>query len=385
MKSKVLLNLFETQEEDISLSEMISHCTQLKIAPHDNRPPNICKKCIKNLNISYEFRQLAQESDEKFRQMALSQESDDKKQILIVVDVQPVEEMVDDCLENTLTSYKTSAELEEGELNVISDQKQSPEPSLFFLSPFEVVAVDSTEIGESKMPERQENVEAEKREMQKETENIKSSTKCEPNKNVDKRKSSTKKKIDKKSEKRLNTSNRIMRFGVNCWECYKCKSKFHSLNYLRRHLNDHRDATPNECMVCELHYSNRRFKRHLCTGKSIQCEYCSEELTSMDQLTRHLESDHKSQVIITKCNQIRCKKRFPMKLLLEWHLQLHSKQFMSFVCPVCNMGFSRVTSYDTHLKSHSDKPRKFTYFGKIFHSKPIKSYSGFFRFRISLR
>lgn len=343
-KSKAMLALFEIRKEKISLVEMISHCTQLKFTPNDNRPQNVCRKCIKNLNISYEFSQLAKESEENFRQMVLSQESTLKEE----------------SEQSNHITFKVTCELKyesSDDVDTFDDDIGYEESTTIVKEPEEskeIVPIEKATICENR-PEIQPKTNDTKPDKK---------TKRQPAKKVAKKKK--KKNEEKNRTKEMDGSWYVMRSGKDCWECFKCRTKFNALSKLRLHIKEHIAATPNECTVCELYYSNKEFKRHLCIGKSIQCEYCSEEITSIEQLTRHLESDHKNQVIVTKCTEFRCKKRFPMKLLLEWHLQLHNRRFMSFVCAICKAGFSIKFSYIAHLKTHSNEKRKFIKFFFVF-------------------
>lgn len=68
-------SLFEKQRGGITPAEMIFHCIQLTIDPSDERPSNICRKCIKDLNISYKFCDLIRKSETKFQQMVSKQQT----------------------------------------------------------------------------------------------------------------------------------------------------------------------------------------------------------------------------------------------------------------------------------------------------------------------
>lgn len=303
-----LSSLFETHKKGIQLAEMISCCTQLKIASNDNRPPNICKKCIKNLSISYEFRQLAQESEEKFRQMVLSQEKEFKMES-------------DDSMGGDI---EFKEELFSFEDNTFTEHDQSESDDFKRLTAF----IDPTAICVNQP---------------------KTDLKIEHAKPI----KSSKRQSNKKVRKKKSTKKKSKWCFASKFECHKCKTELSTPSDLRSHLKEHVDATPNECNVCQMFFSNKNFERHLCKGKIIQCEYCSKEFTSMEQLTRHLENDHKNHLIMSKCGQPKCKKRFAMKLLLEWHVQLHSNRFMSFVCAICQSGFSRLSSYEAHMLLHT--------------------------------
>lgn len=321
-ESKVMLSLFDVREKKISLAEMIADCTQLTITPNDNRPQNICRKCIQNLTTSHEFCQLAKESEEKFRQMlesqeqalkAESEESDSSVFAVKTENIQLKEEKCDDSDDN----------IPDGNEMATDEEDDPSKPLTVFVNPADIVENQS--------------------EVERKIKKVKSN------------KSSISRKKKKPAKRSSSSRGQIMRYGTN-WECFKCKVKPSSLGNLRLHLQKHREATPNECTVCGYFFSTPNFNEHLCRGQSVQCQYCPnpELFDSTIKLLKHLENDHSNQIAVNKCDQFLCNKRLPMKTLYDWHLALHNRRFMSFVCSICGSGYSRLTSYKMHMQSHSE-------------------------------
>lgn len=76
-KSNSLCDIFNVKKNKISLAEMVSFCLQLPVASGDDRPSNICSKCIPNLNVAYEFCKLASVSEKKFEQWTQSTQTNE--------------------------------------------------------------------------------------------------------------------------------------------------------------------------------------------------------------------------------------------------------------------------------------------------------------------
>lgn len=132
------------------------------------------------------------------------------------------------------------------------------------------------------------------------------------------------------------------------FECYVCKEPMVSLAEVRMHLPEHDVAPSKKCVICRESLTDDQLRFHLCRSgdKIISCEYCSQTFVSISSVMSHLENDHRDQRI-HKC--LDCKKYFSMKILMEYHNQLHEKKGKrEHICPTCNKAFFE----SSHLKSH---------------------------------
>lgn len=301
-----LRNLFDVKYKEITLSEMISFCTQLIVQPHDNRPSTICAKCFEKLEIAYEFCSLAKSSEEKFQRMISSQSQQstpsDPLQSIESVLVKHEDENDTLCVINGV----------ENQLKVeIKEESDADE-----VQPLDLVTV------------------------------------CLPEKTVKRRtKSSWKPTSAPPPTSYKNNNTKLKRF-----ECYKCKLKSRSVRFIQIHMKVHHDATPHQCSICGMHFSKEHFDRHLCKGRTIQCEYCTESFKTTLSLLEHLKQ-HKNQLVITSCSH--CKMLAPMKILFEFHTRHHHKA-KAYRCEVfgCDRSFDVRTALHKHRYMHKKEKRE---------------------------
>lgn len=276
-------NLFETRHRATTLSEMMSFCTQLALQENDSsRPSNICRPCIENLRTAYYFCKLAKASEEKFREFYLSQQS-------VTIFAEPVESNL---------GKKGECENIDGEANFENSQSLT---TIDEYSKIKIEDSDDETINMNQKPKRGGSI------------------------------------------KPYGNSEVLRRKDIK-WQCYKCQVDMPFLEFLRIHMKGHNDGTPHECTVCGLHFSKRRFDRHLCMGESVPCEYCAETFNSTVKLLEHLEM-HKNDLEISRCKL--CRKNLPMKKLHEFHLHHHHKAKPN-ICPFCNKRFNTRSGMTVH-------------------------------------
>lgn len=308
-----LTNVFTTRKKGISLAEMISYCTQLSINQRDNRPSKICGKCMTDLKVAYKLCNLAKASEERFQQIDLSQQ---------IAPPFPFE-----CVETLLDKDEIKQECSD-------DNKET-------FSPLDEVPKTQIEIDENEKTLVIETIE-----IPAETER---SSRLKVRKTKEKIKSKIKTKI--KKQPKAEVQKKIKKF----WECHKCKIKPSLYIDLLAHIKNHAEATSQECIVCGMYFSAKSFKRHLCKGKRVQCEYCPKSFKTTHILLQHLEL-HKNEHVINRC--IYCKKSYPMKLLMEFHLW-HHHTIKSYRCDFCSFAFDNPTQlqrhrYCTHIAQKSE-------------------------------
>lgn len=309
-----LINLFEEQSDGMSLPDMIFCCTQLKIEREDNRPPNICRKCVDKLNISYGFFTLAKTTEEKFQQIAL--------QSVILQPIVRVARLEESSLAEDRATYDFAlVEIKEEHepIAVVEDYDRK---------------VNMLIVDEQLDVEQHESI-------------------CDPNDNKE------------KEEKRKGNQKGAAKKPQKSWECYKCNYKSKILKELRSHMKEHNDVTPFACTICGMHYSKQLFKRHLCRGTSVKCAYCKGHFNSTVALLKHLEG-HENELVMNKCTKRGCAKLFSMKSLLKWHTESHDNTTENFICYVCgNQRFSKRRAFMTHMGKHlkdNGKSSKFILF-----------------------
>lgn len=297
-------NLFEIRHRGTKLAEMISFCTHLALQESDvSRPSNICRPCIESLRTAYEFCKLAKASERKFHEFNLLQPS-------ATVFMQPK-------IESVLVNEEEEEGIENIDFKADFNNFDSPamiDECLKVEIKEENYAMDMDEPFKLSRPKVKR-----KNPPQESSKLILTTTKRQENVDVSKR-------------------------VYKSWQCYKCHADICRLESLRLHMKKHIEATPHECTVCGLYFSKRRFDRHLCKGKSVQCEYCTETFNSTVKILEHLECDHKDGQIMNRCTH--CRKSYPMRELYEFHTRYHF--IKSIFCEICNRAFDTNIALNSH-------------------------------------
>lgn len=285
------VNLFERQTNCITMAEMVFCAIEYPIRKSDNLPSNICIECVDKLKTAYEFHNLVKASEEKFKRIISLEESAQVTENLPKSTTESVEN-----IETRTESKSNQLECKQAEVSIPAERSSKKRCLI---------------------RKKQQKV------------NLPS---CKP------LQTKPKQIIERKT-----------------FECYKCKETFDvELHSLRIHMNKHKIATPNKCTICDMHFSAKNFDRHLCKGKIVQCEYCTESFRSTVSLLQHLDT-HKDEIVLNLCNGTCCSKKFKMKSLLEWHSR-HQHRVRPFTCNICKAKFNSKMYVHQHKENiHGNK------------------------------
>lgn len=295
-------NIFIPQTNGSTFAEMLAVCTQKPIPGRDDRPKNICETCIPCLESAFDFHNQIKSSEELFKQMIWKNqlEAEASSEGSVSLDNIDVIELY------TKTEPPVDIPLDSNNENE-NQNEQSNEMN----ETGEVVAVAGIP---TSIP-------------------INAATKT------------TSKSKRTKTRKITNRT----------YECYMCRWQTKSYKKLRTHNGQHNSETPHKCDICSMWFSDTNFLRHLCKGKSVQCEYCTEVFETTLSLRKHLNC-HEKNFNLHKCTE--CHKTFPMSYFIECHKHLHTDLEKPYSCPVCNAKFRYNFAMKKHLQSHSDERRK---------------------------
>lgn len=295
--SNAMVGLFGTQKNGVFLSEMIYQCTQLTMHQNDNRPPSICNECVENLNVAYEFCNLAKSSEQKFQELISSHEWEPSKSNLFE------RFSIDDESNNDFSMFVEDLKMEIKE--EISDVNETGHVEIIGKRPI--------------LPRNRTTNKAKAEHVNEQVFRVK--------------------------------SKENLRLMKSLFECYKCRDSFNLLKDMRTHIKQHTIATPHQCPICLMHFSTRLFKRHLCRGKSIQCENCPKSFNTTVKLLDHFNKDEHPKKVY-KCND--CSKFFPMKFLCEIHTAEHKTVKKTHICQICSRAFRDRAALKSHISSHSE-------------------------------
>lgn len=307
-KSINMRNLFEKTEDGDTLAIKIFVCTQVCISHQFDRPSSICNGCAKQLENSYRFHKLVENSEKNFLEM-----------------LSPAVHLmkIDEVKSNPLEIVELKMELDQG--STFSEQTDAGS----YLSN---LSISRPEINEDPPPEE------------------KSRIKSNP----------AKEKAKQIANKRAKEYKRNKEFKAKNYECYKCKERFPSLWKTSVHMKQHDAEEKFKCIVCSSRFVLwDEFSRHLCQGSSIQCAYCSETFFATVALLDHLERSHDEKTLF-KCE--RCARFYSMALLKQYHMMQHvdveTEDTKPFACKTCKKRFATKMSLRNHEEIHSDKKRK---------------------------
>lgn len=308
--SNQIENLFETQYNDMVLSEMLKFCLKRQILKENSLPRTICLNCKSKLILTYDFLNLC-ETSEKYLLTKYSlqdvnddftfphctfplddnNQSNDVNTILIKCEEDDDNDFGYKDDSSALASEIICVDEQFNESNVIAAQ---------------IPVFDENSIGETK-------------------------------------------------SQRLATLRRRVKQSIEqrTYECYECKKPFQQLRELRNHMQDHDSSRkPFECITCNLRFMhlNSWFRHRSRHTKNIHnCEYCEAEFNTLTRLKRHIQEMHKERMNAYRCDQ--CSDKFSLKFLLIWHYEWHKKA-KQFVCNTCDAVFFNERKLKTHVRDN---------------------------------
>lgn len=358
------VNLFQANENGIILSDMISQCVPIDVERKDDRPSIICNKCISNLKIAYEFQKDVKASEEIFQAMSESLPKEEKfePQQFVETVFEDDEKMFDfGSFQNEVKTLKTEDVTHDVDAPIdddnnfenFDDSDSDPEylpPETKITNP--KTLVDTSDTKYDKFNLKSAFVKLDKLRLDKEA--LKNGQVKFKRKYV-KKKDKPPEYERPKPPKSIFHKPRYIPTNVT-YECYKCRETVKDHNKMFQHMKDHSRAAPHKCLVCEMYFSTVRYKRHLCQGNSVQCEYCSETFDTTTGILKHLEG-HKKERCMAKEKCTDCEKIFTMNTLMQWHQRHHHKTKL-YNCNICNRGFWRRPLFYLHYHGHSEERRK---------------------------
>lgn len=361
-----MINLFNSKTNDLFLNEMLAKCIQKQIDRNDAKPSKICLRCVDQLCSAYEFCCLANASQVKFQHLIAT--------ALIPAKTIKAEKMDSDDIEMTEISnigHMNTDETFPLDSEPLIDVGRSP----LQLDPLAVEPAKSTD----------QNVQLAK--SVNATELSAYANYADPL-----QLSGVNQSMLPASEPVENKLKEAEPVGIvnaiSPYECYLCKIKFKTYDGCRVHLDGHMEVS---CKICSVYLSADGYKKHLCQGLNMKCEYCDESFPSTIKILGHLNC-HKGQYKMHKCNT--CSKILLSQFLLEAHkrqhrdldtstevsceicrvyfsvkgLKKHFCQGLNTKCEYCNETFQSTINLIEHSKCHTDQLHKCTECSKMFGS-----------------
>ncbi|KAK7069014.1 hypothetical protein SK128_017863 [Halocaridina rubra] len=108
------------------------------------------------------------------------------------------------------------------------------------------------------------------------------------------------------------------------YECTDCKKTFRKLPHLKAHRRIHSMSKAHQCTICgkscnSVQSLKVHMKQHSCNARVFQCGNCPEKFSYLNQLLKHMQTEHSS---VWKCPV--CDEAFEISRLFQKHLRTHS-------------------------------------------------------------
>lgn len=142
----------------------------------------------------------------------------------------------------------------------------------------------------------------------------------------------------------------------SCTESYRCKfcnQRFHLKKDLIEHVNNlHENSSAPKCQNCEMAFNNwEEFQQHNCeqfTEKNLECQHCQQTFSEMSQLECHISAEHSGELLVCKF----CAKSFTLKSALRRHEKSHSG-VKPYQCKYCPRKFKDNSTCIVHIRTHT--------------------------------
>ncbi|KAG4076802.1 hypothetical protein HA402_009148 [Bradysia odoriphaga] len=151
---------------------------------------------------------------------------------------------------------------------------------------------------------------------------------------------------------------------VRTYECAVCKRIFRDRRQLQSHMTKHKQS-PCLCLICGKLFSGdrtlaRHMKLHDSTDESHPCTECGRKFKQRRYLLDHNRKVHNLYADDGPSICETCDQQFPNKRLLQIHMQTHPfVEKRKFPCTMCNHSAKCAYDLRRHLETHSIENRSF--------------------------
>ncbi|KAK7873889.1 hypothetical protein R5R35_005747 [Gryllus longicercus] len=388
-------NIFNSRG-DVPLPLKILTCVSVEVYEGDGLPTDVCKKCLKLLEIFYKFRKQCEEVNSKLHDISkkhkdapesevLQQKQEDRRKMTFVdllynasKDIKG-EIVLDDttCVMNTLLidceniTGTNNDSLQEATLdhriNTIYNNNNNIKDNNSNVNAQEQSGIISDTRGDNVGHwQSAENNTTENTHFHV-GENISSVENTSPNniRNVSAEECVTSNHVEASKSQSLTSYTHLEPLSANSegliFRCDKCPKGFSKRIDLKRHSSVHDQQRGFVCAVCEKWFPNKTsYKRHerIHTGeKPFSCSYCQKCFSQDSILSRHLLIHTGEKPF--KCEL--CGKGFTQREGLKVHMRQHDysnhdkQQQPQYYCPLCKKGFCHQSGLSRHLITHTGK------------------------------
>lgn len=366
------------QNKDVQISKMIMECTTAKVKDLDGLPTQICKQCVNDITIAFNFKQQCENSYQKLTEIIYQDELNDE---LVTNNSKGTKEM---CTQTEEDVKPPATKMYANDGNEANAVKKIPikyeinltdvscenddgidESMVLTAEEAEALTLLESEDDDNDTPgdDEQEDAINEENEIDKndkDYEEKKAPTKKRKRKPNNRSSADGKTfdcdecdaKLDTESKYNFHKS-RVHKKKVH--QCETCQKTFTRATHLKRHQYTHSGIRPYSCEICGKSF-NRPDHLHLHTQnhsatKSFFCGICHKSFQRSDTLRHHVDSIHSTNPPATPDKNFTCdvcEKAFATPKYLRIHKRVHMERKLS--CKYCDQRFDTKQSMNNHLK-----------------------------------
>ncbi|XP_037029072.1 zinc finger protein 2 homolog [Bradysia coprophila] len=408
-----VINLFSPfgmldNNDNLTFSDCFTIITNIKVEINDNMPQTICKRCMHELKIAFNFRKKCEVSDITLRSKCLKKEEDasvgkyddidaDGDMLIEALDEVQFDEndvVLEDAGQGTIeiVIQQDPADLQHTQLRRSSRRRKSVNEWNKSTEHLEEYILTQEEHIECVKDEGQvEIVELSDNEFAVENDDIKDEYGHEPDG------------LDEPSNEEFEIHDKSI-IEENEFECYECQLTSNDEIALEKHIKTvHNQKIYHLCNVCGKTFAQESsLKNHMAThhssDKAFKCDKCDKSYTSKNGLQSHMftHMDEKPErkFLCSECGKgfttnqrlrihtfthtgernfscDQCDKSFATEFRLRSHRRIHTGE-RPYSCDMCNQTFAQGNALKCHKRTHTgEKPYACKYCDKSFSQNTI--------------
>ncbi|KXJ72318.1 hypothetical protein RP20_CCG018361 [Aedes albopictus] len=371
-ETESLISMFEDDDQQNSISAIISACSNMKIKRNDGLPDKVCKKCLQLARNSFAFKQQCDIAYRTLRSLAeqynlkVATSEGDPEDTSRGTQTEGVDWCDHRCAERptvaeVIDSKPREPERMDEEPEMVVEVECTPEV------PSSVERDFNTTLEESACKsEAFESVEYLSEAFDEAAQQIKNEPNVEEeisnldtdfnNDQVDYLELEYELEDEKPEPVKLLKLKKSIRASSGSHTCEYCGKDFGRGTHLRRHLLIHTQEKHFKCKICGKAFSRSdHLTIHETTFHSKErpfgCQLCEKSFKRSEHLRNHMESKHSGTVKSKKQEFCKiCKKGFTSVKNLESHLKTHTEP-KTYKCAFCGEEFSNKSNHRVHLQT----------------------------------